>query len=249
MKSKKGPEVANAFKSILGSSGRSPYKLQTDSGSEFIARQFQAVLRTEGITFFVALNEAVKCAIIERWNRTLKTRMWKYFTYKNTRRYIDVLDSFMHAYNFAHHSAIKMRPVDVTDDNILEVWRNLYGEVPQRAIRYKLALDDTVRISKNKGVFAKGYVPSWSEETFAINSRQGRNPPVYTIRDQHGEEVRGVFYESELQRVVVPDEGLYLVEKVIATRRRSGEKEYLVQWQGYPRSFNSWVAEADITAA
>src|SRR5258705_10491053 len=106
MKSKKGPEVAAAFKSILSTSGRSPYKLQTDSGGEFVGREVQNLLRTEGITFFLALNEAVKGAIVERWNRTLKTRMWRYFTYKNTRRYIDMLDSFMCAYNLSHHSSI-----------------------------------------------------------------------------------------------------------------------------------------------
>src|SRR5258705_453746 len=194
MKSKKSAEVANAFESILSSSGRSPYKLQTDSGGEFAGREFQKLLRTEGITFFVALNEAVKCAIVERWNRTLKTRMWRYFTYRNTRRYIDVLDSLLQAYNSSHHSAIKMRPVDVSHDNILQVWHNLYGNTKARAVRYKFAIEDTVRVSKNKGAFEKGYEATWSEEIFSIKSRQGRDPPVYTLLDQNGEEVRGVFY-------------------------------------------------------
>src|SRR5258705_1246474 len=249
MKSKKSAEVASVFESILSSSGRSPYKLQTESVGEFVGREFQNLLRKEGITFFGALNEAVKCAIVERWNRTLKTRMWRYFTHKNTRRYIDMLDSFMRAYNLSHHSSIKMRPVDVTADNILEVWHNLYGDPGQSETRYKFAINDVVRISKHKAAFEKGYEAAWSEETFTINSRQARDPAVYTIRDQNGEVVRGVFYERELQKVVVPDDTIYLVEKVIATRRSRGKKEYFVQWQGYAKSFNSWVPEEDITPA
>jgi hypothetical protein len=99
-----------------------------------------------------------------------------------------------------------------------------------------------VRISIYKHIFAKGYLPNWSEELFTIVECFPTNPVTYAVSDLSGEFLKGKFYEPELQLVSKTDE-VYIVEKVIKTRRRNGQLEYFVKWRGYPNKFNSWTTD------
>jgi len=73
------------------------------------------MLKREGIQFQVCRNPDVKCSVFERAHRTIRDRLYKYFTYKNTYMYIDVLPKFVKAYNDTVHSATGMAPSRVTD--------------------------------------------------------------------------------------------------------------------------------------
>jgi len=94
-----------------------------------------------------------------------------------------------------------MKPADVTVFNAQDVWRTLYGQqTPSK--KYKFNVGDQVKISKYKKVFEKGYLLSWTEETFTIAQRLPRNPPVYLLKEANGDLIQGTFYEYELQRVI-----------------------------------------------
>jgi len=82
LKTKKSDEIIGAFENIF-KTGRKPYKLQTDKGTEFINKQVQKVLKSEYVDFFTT-NSEMKASVVERFNRTIKERMWKVFTHKNT---------------------------------------------------------------------------------------------------------------------------------------------------------------------
>ena len=96
----------------------------------------------------------------------------------------------------------------------------------------KIKIGDTVTISKYKKVFAKSYVPNWSEEGFVIKKVKNAVPWTYVISDLKGKEVVGSFYEKELQKA---NQKVFRVEKVI---KRKGNKLY-VKHTGYNSSFNS----------
>ena len=246
LKDKRGVTLVEAFKKIL-SSERIPVKLFTDKGTEFRNKHFQKLLKNQEIGYFTANNET-KCSIIERFNRTLKTKMWKMFTAKNTIKYIDMLPKFVEAYNNTHHSSIDTAPSAVTLDNQMEVKKRLYGEDdnPPR-VSFKFKEGDRVRISKVKMTFEKGYRPNWTEEIFVISKCVSREPPVYRLKDLSGEELVGTFYEKELQKVEKEDEAIYVIDKVLKRRKRKGRKtEYFVAWRGYPSKFNSWVSDIQI---
>src|SRR6267154_547462 len=115
IKSKHATIVTEAFSSLL--IDRRPTYVQSDKGSEFINSTFQSFLKSENIRFYTSENDDIKCALVERFNRTLKTRMWRYFTYSNSLRYIDVLPSLVKSYNETIHSSIKMAPSLVTVHN------------------------------------------------------------------------------------------------------------------------------------
>ena len=57
-----------------------------------------------------------------------------------------------------------------------------------------------------------------------------------------GEGLDGIFYEQELQKVKITDE-VYIIEKVLKTKKVKGKTEYLVKWRGFPDKFNSWVKD------
>lgn len=108
LKTKRGGEVVDAFRLIL-LSGRKPKSLQTDQGSEFKNFKFQKFLKDEGIRFFTTYNNG-KASVAERLIRTIKGKMFKYFSLNRTCRYRNVLDQLIHSYNHTYHSSIR-RPL------------------------------------------------------------------------------------------------------------------------------------------
>ena len=111
MKTKTGESLVEAFSRII-KKGRTPGMFHTDKGTEFTNEQFQKLLKEHNIRFFTTHNET-KASIVERFNRTLKGKMWKYFTANNTLKYIDILQKLVKSYNSSRHRSIGMRPVDV----------------------------------------------------------------------------------------------------------------------------------------
>ena len=99
-----GESLVNGFQIILDT-GRSPEKLQTDKGNEFLNRNFQNFLKEKDIHFFTT-NSELKASVVERFNRTLKTRMWKYFTSKNSCVYTYILQDIVQGYNNFYHRSI-----------------------------------------------------------------------------------------------------------------------------------------------
>ena len=243
LKQKTSSEIIAALTRIFASD-RKPKRLQTDAGSEFTNANVQAFLRKHNVGFFTT-NSEQKASIVERFNRTLKTRMFKFFTSENTYRYVDVLQKLVDGYNASYHSSIKMQPRHVKRVHQTLIRQRLYGEKKRatstRVKTYKYPIGAWVRISKQRRVFVKGYLPNWSEEIFVVHQRVRGHVPVYYLQDLHGEPVSGAFYEPELQRVREPDE--YRVEKVLRSRNIGSTKEYFVKWKGYDKSFNSWVRD------
>ena len=111
LKNKSGESLVSSFQSILDL-GRSPEELQTDKGTEFLSRNFQSLLEEKNIHFLTTNSES-NASVVERFNHTLKTRMWKYFTTKNTRVYIDILQDTVQGYNNSYHRSISGAPTSV----------------------------------------------------------------------------------------------------------------------------------------
>lgn len=233
-KSKSGPDVTSAMKLVL-KEGRTPKKLHVDQGKEFYNKDFEALMKQYGIKMYSTFSN-VKASICERFNRTLKTKMWKMFSVQGTYKWIDIVDELVMEYNSTKHRTIKMKPKDVTVKNEKYLLRHIYGKFEaNRTQKIKFKVGDNVRISKYKTVFEKGYTPNWTTEIFKISKVQNTNPVTYILEDGQNEPIEGAFYQEELAKVKYPD--VYLVEKVI---KRKGNKEY-VKWLGFDSSYNSWI--------
>jgi len=237
---KSARDVAEAFEKILADEMCN--MVQSDKGTEFLNSTFQSMLKRRGIKFYTSENEDLKAAVVERFNRTLKEKMFRYFTYKNTRRYLDVLDDLLYSYNNTHHRSIGMAPFEVNKDNESVVRARLYPLKP-KSFKWKYDVGDRVRIAMQRQPFRKGYLGQWSEEMFEIATRLPTSPVTYELRDLAGETIKGRFYEPEIQKVSKSDDEQYDIERIIKTRKRDGKIQYLVSWKGYPSKFDSWVDE------
>ena len=147
--------------------------------------------------------------------------------------YFDVLNDIVDECNNTYHKTIKMKPIDVGDDSFAEYDEETNEKDP------KFKVNDHVRISKYKNIFAKGYAYNCSAEIFVIEKIKSTVPWTYAISDLNGDQIIGSFYEKELQKTN-PKE--FRIEKVI---KRKGNKLY-VKWKGYNNSFNSWIDKKDL---
>ena len=203
IRNKSSKTVAKAFTQILKHSKRKCRKLSSDSGKEFLGSPFQIFCKKHKILHFVT-HQTVKQQIVERFHRSLKGAMWRYFTANNTLRYIDVLPSLLLRYNTRRHRTLNLAPSQVTKKNEKQIWKHLYGSYLRQTPKpYKFDINDTVRISKLKNIFEKGYVQSWTKEVFIVTDRFYTNPVTYALRDRNNSLIQGTFYEPELTRVII----------------------------------------------
>ena len=194
LKDKTGKSVASALKTIFEE--RKPEKMWVDKGKEFYNKDVKDL-----IVLYSTENEE-KSSVVERWIRTMKEKIWKYFSAKSTNVYIDQLPDLVKEYNNTRPSSIKMAPVKASKkENELKVWKNLYPEhLEIHDIKPKFSVGDKVRISKKKKTFKKGYSTRWTEEIFTIIEVKLTSRVTYKIADLNGEEIQGTFYEPELQK-------------------------------------------------
>ena len=203
-------------------------KIWVDKGSEFYSSiSFKKWLKDNDIEMYSIHNEG-KFVVSKRIIRTLKTKIYKYMTSVLKNVYIDKLDDIVNEYNNTYHRTIKMKPVDVKDNTYIDFKKEVNDKDP------KFKIGDHVRISKFKNIFAKRYMPNWSEENFVIKKVKNTVPWTYVINDLNGEEIIGTFYEKELQKT---SQQKFRIEKVIT---REANKLY-VKWKGCDSSVNSWI--------
>ena len=162
LKDKKGISIVNPFDKIIRQSNRKPNKIRVDQGGEFYNNVFEKWLSDNDINMYSTYNEG-KSVVAERFIRTLKNKLYKHMTATRKNVYYDVLDDIVFKYNNTKHSTIKMKPIDVGDNN-----KRVYiDEHNEKDSRFKVG--DRVRISRYKKIFAKGYTPNWSKEIFIVD--------------------------------------------------------------------------------
>ena len=220
-----------------------PKKLWTDQGGEFINSAVNKWCKENNITLYSTYGKA-KSAFVERFNRTIKTNIWKFFISNNTHRWVDILPKLMLEYNMRKHRAINMSPKkahNLTEAKVSELYDYQYRNVPiQNEKPQKFHVVDYVRISRIKGTFEKGYHPSWSLEIFKIIKANNTVPWTYDIEDNLKEQISGSFYEPELQHTKQTPESDFLAESTLRTRTVKGKKQYLIKWLGYPENQSTW---------
>ena len=210
-----------------------------DKGKEFYNKDVK-----DFIELYSTENEE-KSSVVQRWIRTMKEKMWKYFSANSTDVYIDVLPDLVKEYNNTRHSSIKMtrrskrRVKKKTNLGFDEISTPIISRYTIKKKKPKFSVGDKVRISKKKKTFEKGYTTRWTEEIFTIVEVKRTSPVTYKIADLNGEEIKGTFYEPELQKT---SQELFRIEEVI----KRGKKKSLVKWNGYSDDFNSWVDNKDI---
>ena len=132
--------------------------------------------------------------------------MWKYFYSKGTYNWVDVSDDLVTNYNNTKHGSILIKPADVNKTNENQVWTTLFGDVVGDFPLPKVRVGDTVRVSRYKSIFSKGYEANFTEEIFKVKKMLRGDPNMYEIEEategtKAPEPIIGKFYEEELSAV------------------------------------------------
>ena len=202
MISKSANETLLAFKRILRRARTKPRLIQTDLGSEFkgIFTQF---LRKNGMHQF-STSQDPKCAIVERFIRTFKTRLFKYMKANNTKRYIDVLQTIIYSYNCSKHRTLGLSPIEVNESNEKELWEKQYRDhlftKKRNSPQYKVG--DKVRLTKYKRTFNRSFFSNWKKEIFQVAHILYTKPITYVLLDKQNELLGGGVYAQEMSKVV-----------------------------------------------
>jgi hypothetical protein len=207
LKKKTGGEVSVALVEIFDKFGQCKY-LQTDEGTEF--SKVRLILEKWVVTHF-HINSDTKACIVERFQRTLMSKIFRYFEYYHTKTYISVLDDIVTAYNNTTiHSSLGRSPSSVTKENEMDTWLRIYRKLYETKwnmkpkyqegnfVRIKTKRIKAVRI---KTTFFKGYAGAYSERIFKISEVLKSCPFTYKLVDEEGSPVLGTFYKQELSLV------------------------------------------------
>lgn len=202
IKTKTGVEVTKEMSKIL-KPPNIPKNLQTDDGKEFFNKHFTELMKKLKINHYSTFS-GIKGAMVERVNRTLKSKMWKVFTLTGNHKWLQLLPKVTAEYNNTVHSKIKMKPADVTKRKEKDILKSSFNKIKVAHIKNKFKVGDYVRISKYRSIFDKSYTRNWSSEVFLIRNVKFTNPTTYQIEDMNGEVIIGSFYEFELQKTRHP---------------------------------------------
>jgi len=155
-----------------------------------------------------------------------------------------------------HRSLSNVAPKDVNETNEADLWAYMYlkpklmnvkKEKTKRKRLFRFKIGQLVRISHQRRAFTRAYSEQWSYEVFKIKRRfQMQGIPMYKLIDMLESEIKGNFYQAELQAVDKSEDTLWNVEKIIRKRSWNNRTEVFVKWTGYSDRFNSWVDEADV---
>lgn len=240
MKTKEANMVIRSFETIREKYGRSPQVVVSDPGLEFRGK-FSEYLKDNYIQQYL-LRVKQKAPLAERFIGTLKKKMERYATYTDSERYIDVLGQLVKSYNYAIHSRIKRRPVDVNEKNEEDVKELLYSKYYDHVFPLpKFSVGDWVRQVIQLGPLDKGTRQTTTNEVFEIREIDYSRPPriLYKLTNMKGHYIKGRFYEEELVRVKKlpsPKDYMRTAEKRIKKTKR--KTQIFKTYKGWPKLFD-----------
>jgi transposase InsO family protein len=256
LKNKFSTTVVKAFQQIFKQNGREPRRLRTDRGSEFTSQHSRQYFSERKISQIFTNNE-LQANYAERVIQTLKKKIFRYMVDNNTLKYIDVLPKLVESYNNTWHHGIRAIPKKITKKDEKRLWWQMYwpksGEKTQRKqkkqkpVKFAFNLKDKVRLSLLRKAFQREYDQRWSGEVFLISYRfVDQGIPLYKLKDYEGEEMTGTYYQNELQRITLPPDTLFVVDKILDRQKRKGVPYVKVSYFGWPSKFNNWIKESDL---
>ena len=199
-------ESAKNLDDIIQSMPYKPSQFASDQGNEFNSKHpsiFKTLIDKYGMLMFT-LKGPHKASIVERFIRTLKSRIERYFTENNTVRWIEILPKLSKALNNSFNRSIGMAPNQVNFKNRSEVYENLYGASGPPTL-CKFQVGDHVRIPLDKDIFDKGYSVAWSKEIYKIADKRSDGEVCYYFiltLDGHAVPGKRFYYEEELNLVL-----------------------------------------------
>jgi len=182
LKSKESKEVISAIKPIL--INEKVKLLHTDNGSEFTSNEFKDMCESLNVKqIFGTPYTPHSQGHIERFNRTLKSMIYKYFTWNDTKIWINIIDKFVDSYNNTKHSVTLEKPITKTAQQ--QFRPTSVDSIPKKR---RFNIGDKVRIALRnnaeykKKIFEKKYTIQWSKDIYVIISAN-KSGDIYKVKN------------------------------------------------------------------
>ena len=198
---KRAQEVASRLEEIIDSMKFVPRFFTSDKGGEFDIRNdfIKSILQNKFHMIVYYTTGQKKNSMVERFNRTLKERIERYFTEHSTKNWIDILQNFSDNINKSINRTIGMRPIDVTLENAPLIREKLYPNKGKNVKCDKILVGDRVRIVLPPQVFSKGYRQAWTDEIYSVERiEKSMGFCLYILRNDDGVILKRKFYTLEL---------------------------------------------------
>lgn len=248
LKENKCVKVMECFKDILKKCGNKPERLNTDRGSELICKKFKTFLKENNIHHYLSYSVR-KCPVVERFNLTIQTLLYKIMAKNNSYEWTKFIDHAMKIYLNRKHRTIKMTPLEGDKKKNETIIRQTYLEryfkagLKKKQPKYKVG--DSVRIWKERGTFHRGYMEDFTREHFKINKVLNNLPvPRYKLKEFNGEDIVGSFFEDELVQFNASE--YYDTEVLKKRKTKKNGLEYFVHYVGWPDSYDEWVPSSNL---
>jgi len=198
MKSKTTGESLRAFKETMKELG-TPKNLNTDLESAFLSKEFQSLLNENKIEHWkFDPDKKRNNAIVERFNRTMREVMAKYFYARDTKKYLDVLDELLKNYNNSEHRTIGTTPNQVWNgkekplgDSITEK----FDDIDESKLIQDIKVGDWVRVIKQYDIFKKRSAEkAYSKTLYEVIKKEGKR---FTVKSKKGETQERVGWELQ----------------------------------------------------
>jgi hypothetical protein len=246
LRSKKAEGMPAAFDNLIKRMPMKPMRIFSDLGTEFCNKHMREYFEREDIQKLQASNATTKASLAERAIRNLKQRLYRYFSHNKTTTWINVVQQIVDAINRSKSRVHGMRPIDVNFDNAQQVWEKIYGnDLIPRNEKLKFTAGDLVRLSRGKGIFEKGYIPSWGDEILEIDRVGSKSRPVKYRLANRGQKLKGFYYGEELARARKETDIERKIEKILRKRKLpDGTYEVLVRYVGIDEP--EWIHEDEL---
>jgi hypothetical protein len=141
-----------------------------DEGTEFKNNKFIAFCNDNNIILYFVKGDSHKLGIINRFHRTIKEKLTKYFIASNSVRWIDVIDEIIYNYNHTINRGIGLEPVKVNnaiETDIIDEKRyatsNFKDEPPET-----FEVGDIVLITRKKKLFEDKQLAKFSNIAYRV---------------------------------------------------------------------------------
>jgi transposase InsO family protein len=270
IKNKNKKTVTTAMDKIIKRINHGISTIRMDNGSEFIADEFQNVLKKHNIKcVFSSAGKPWSNGQIERFNGILKQKIKMYVT-QTDKSWVPVLQKLVDNYNEMKSRVTKYTPSELLlQDPKNNVEKALNETIKTDAIKNvkkavknknqkieeeNLKVGDKVRLKLLHKPEEKQN-EKWSREIFTINKvfkqKNEYSKPYYYVEDDTNI-YREKLYRNDLQLVnnvenEIEQPKKWSVSKIVDKRVVNGKTEYLIQWKGYRKiSDRTWEKEKDL---
>ena len=267
LKNKKGATIANTLDEFFKSNKHQYKLLWIDMGKEWYNSPTEDVVKRHGVKMYSAINRRQKACYAERSILTIKKKLYRIMTERNTNRYIDFLQDVVESYNNSQHRGILGRYPnevhDMTDKKDIEAFgekqdeqklSNYGSDIKRENSKINVSQRDIVPantyvrllLNSAESTFVKSYKPIFSEEIFIVDTVIKSTPTLYTLKDLQHEPISGIVYRSEIKQTALPEK--YLIEKILKTKTcaKTKKKRYFVKYQGWPMKFSQWLPAENV---